>query len=140
MQSQVTRIASSTIIRCAIAKRRSFSYGVRFRFSGERRQPACNRRQLADGILCSASCRALRASSPRSPDRKRPAKRKNKAKFSVSFVFFVVNFTSDRMQEERKTPEMRAQMTDIERLRHSTAHVLVSCHAERSRDISRYYV
>jgi threonyl-tRNA synthetase len=28
------------------------------------------------------------------------------------------------MQEERKNPEMRAQMTDIERLRHSTAHVL----------------
>src|SRR5882724_8432130 len=46
----------------------------------------------------------------------------------------------NRMQEERKTPEMRAQMTDIERLRHSTAHVLVSCHVERSRDISRYYV
>ena len=44
------------------------------------------------------------------------------------------------MQEERKTPEIRAQMTDIERLRHSTAHVLVSCHVERSRDISRYYV
>src|SRR5207249_5270064 len=46
----------------------------------------------------------------------------------------------NRMQEDRKTPEMRAQMTDIERLRHSTAHVLVSCHVERSRDISRYYV
>src|SRR5438045_741255 len=30
------------------------------------------------------------------------------------------------MQEERKTPEMRAQMTDIERLRHSTAHVLAT--------------
>jgi threonyl-tRNA synthetase len=31
------------------------------------------------------------------------------------------------MSEERKTrktPEMRAQMTNIERLRHSTAHVL----------------
>src|SRR2546421_6316834 len=30
------------------------------------------------------------------------------------------------MQEERKTPEMRAQVTDIERLRHSTAHVLAT--------------
>src|SRR6201997_1007597 len=30
------------------------------------------------------------------------------------------------MQEESKTPEQRAQMTDIERLRHSTAHVLAT--------------
>src|SRR6476661_2185466 len=30
------------------------------------------------------------------------------------------------MNEERKTPEQRAQMTDIERLRHSTAHVLAT--------------
>jgi threonyl-tRNA synthetase len=30
------------------------------------------------------------------------------------------------MTEYRKTPEMRAQMTDIERLRHSTAHVLAT--------------
>ncbi len=30
------------------------------------------------------------------------------------------------MQEDRKTPEMRAQMTDIERLRHSAAHVLAT--------------
>jgi threonyl-tRNA synthetase len=30
------------------------------------------------------------------------------------------------MQEDRKTPEVRAQMTDIERLRHSTAHVLAT--------------
>jgi len=44
----------------------------------------------------------------------------------VSFVYFVVNFSAHRMQEERKTPEMRAQMTDIERLRHSTAHVLAT--------------
>src|SRR5438067_10087420 len=77
-------------------------------------------------ILCSASCRALRASSPRSPDRKRPAERKNKTKFSVSFVSFVVSFTAQQMQDDRKTPEMRAQMTDIERLRHSTAHVLAT--------------
>jgi hypothetical protein len=28
------------------------------------------------------------------------------------------------MSEERETPEMRAQMTNIECLRHSTAHVL----------------
>ena len=70
----------------------------------------------------------------------RIAARNNDAKFSVSFVFFVVNFTAQQMQDDRKTPEMRAQMTDIERLRHSTAHVLVSCHVERSRDISRYYV
>src|ERR1700730_232999 len=30
------------------------------------------------------------------------------------------------MAEERKTPEQRAQMTDIERLRHSAAHVLAT--------------
>jgi threonyl-tRNA synthetase len=30
------------------------------------------------------------------------------------------------MTEDRKTPEVRAQMTDIERLRHSTAHVLAT--------------
>src|SRR6202790_179685 len=30
------------------------------------------------------------------------------------------------MANERKTPEMRAQMTDIERLRHSAAHVLAT--------------
>src|SRR6188472_2426778 len=30
------------------------------------------------------------------------------------------------MTEERKTPEQRAQMTDIERLRHSAAHVLAT--------------
>jgi threonyl-tRNA synthetase len=30
------------------------------------------------------------------------------------------------MSEEHKTPEMRARMTDIERLRHSTAHVLAT--------------
>src|SRR5690349_22211986 len=30
------------------------------------------------------------------------------------------------MSEERKTPEMRAVMSDIERLRHSTAHVLAT--------------
>src|SRR6186713_3040493 len=30
------------------------------------------------------------------------------------------------MTEERKTPEQRAQMTDIERLRHSTAHVMAT--------------
>jgi threonyl-tRNA synthetase len=30
------------------------------------------------------------------------------------------------MSDERKTPEMRAQMTDIERLRHSCAHVLAT--------------
>src|SRR5437868_13523612 len=30
------------------------------------------------------------------------------------------------MEEERKTPVMRAQMTEIERLRHSAAHVLAT--------------
>src|ERR1700694_1590172 len=30
------------------------------------------------------------------------------------------------MADERKTPEMRAQMTDIERLRHSASHVLAT--------------
>ena len=30
------------------------------------------------------------------------------------------------MADERKTPEMRAQMTDIERLRHSAAHVMAT--------------
>jgi threonyl-tRNA synthetase len=38
----------------------------------------------------------------------------------------VVNFTAQQMQDDRKTPEMRAQMTDVERLRHSTAHVLAT--------------
>jgi len=89
--------------------------------------------------LWSASCPPLQASCLRSPDYSR-TERSGDAKFSVSFVFFVVNFTAQQMQDDRKTPETRAQMTDIERLRHSTAHVLVSCHVERSRDISRYYV
>src|SRR5205809_7664688 len=30
------------------------------------------------------------------------------------------------MNEERKTPEMREQMTDLERLRHSASHVLAT--------------
>src|SRR5919206_3332495 len=30
------------------------------------------------------------------------------------------------MDENRKTPEMRAQMSDIERIRHSCAHVLAT--------------
>src|SRR5438034_8896320 len=30
------------------------------------------------------------------------------------------------MNEERKTPEMRATMTDLERLRHSASHVLAT--------------
>ena len=51
--------------------------------------------------------------------------RRGDSKFFVSFLSFVVNFTRF-MQEERKTPDMRAQMTDIERLRHSTAHVLAT--------------
>jgi len=34
------------------------------------------------------------------------------------------------MQEERKTLEQRAQMTNIER--HLTAHLLASCHVDRS--------
>jgi threonyl-tRNA synthetase len=72
--------------------------------------------------LFSTSCRKPQ----RSPKCTRTAARKNDAKFSVSFMFFVVNFTANRMQEDRKTPEMRAQMTDIERLRHSTAHVLAT--------------
>ncbi len=46
------------------------------------------------------------------------------------------------MNEERKTPEMREQMTDIERLRHSASHVLAFCHSERgaaqSRNLSIY--
>jgi hypothetical protein len=36
------------------------------------------------------------------------------------------------MSDERKTPEQRAPMTDIKRLRHSAAHVLPRCHPERS--------
>ena len=40
--------------------------------------------------------------------------------------------------EDRKTLEQSAQMTDIERLRHSTAHVRTSCHVDRSGDISHY--
>jgi hypothetical protein len=38
-------------MRSVIVKRRCFSCDVRVRFSGERRQLACNRRQLADGIF-----------------------------------------------------------------------------------------
>src|SRR3954464_11928503 len=30
------------------------------------------------------------------------------------------------MQDDRKNPEQRAQMTDLERLRHSAAHVLAT--------------
>jgi len=55
---------------------------------------------------------------------------------------FVVNFDRFSMAEERKTPEMRAQMTDLERLRHSASHVLADCHSERakrSRGISQIY-
>jgi threonyl-tRNA synthetase len=47
-------------------------------------------------------------------------------KFFVSFVPFVVNFTAVLMNEERKTLEQREQMTDLERLRHSTSHVLAT--------------
>jgi threonyl-tRNA synthetase len=39
---------------------------------------------------------------------------------------FVVNFDRFSMTEERKTPEIRAQMTDLERLRHSASHVLAT--------------
>jgi len=39
---------------------------------------------------------------------------------------FVVNLDRFSMTEERKTPEMRAQMTDLERLRHSASHVLAT--------------
>src|SRR5436190_6046520 len=53
-------------------------------------------------------------------------------KFFVSFVRFVVNFTGHLMNEERKTLEQRATMTDLERLRHSASHVLAACHSERS--------
>src|SRR2546421_11356177 len=34
------------------------------------------------------------------------------------------------MAEDRKTPEVRAQMTDIERLRHSAAHVMATAIAK----------
>jgi hypothetical protein len=53
-------------------------------------------------------------------------------KFLVSFVGFVVNFTAELMKEVRKTLDERAQMTDLERLRHSASHVLEFCHSERS--------
>jgi threonyl-tRNA synthetase len=43
----------------------------------------------------------------------------------VSFTPFVVNFSAF-MSDERKTLEQRAQMTEIERLRHSAAHVLAT--------------
>jgi len=57
------------------------------------------------------------------------------SKFFVSFVVFVVNSSVipseveeslDRMSDERKTLEERAQMTNIERLRHSASHVLAT--------------
>jgi len=44
------------------------------------------------------------------------------------------------MNEERKRLEQRAQMTEIERLRHSTAHVLATpilCHSERNANPAR---
>jgi threonyl-tRNA synthetase len=44
------------------------------------------------------------------------------------------------MKEDRKTLDQRAQMTEIERLRHSTAHVLataIACHSEWSEAQSR---
>jgi len=45
----------------------------------------------------------------------------------VFFVPFVVNFHGFQpMSDERKTPEQRATMTDIERLRHSASHVLAT--------------
>jgi threonyl-tRNA synthetase len=47
-------------------------------------------------------------------------------KFFVSFVSFVVNFHRPFMKEERKTLDERAQMTDLERLRHSASHVLAT--------------
>src|SRR4030088_1245797 len=37
-----------------------------------------------------------------------------------------VKTKQNAMAEDRKTPEQRATMTDIERLRHSTAHVLAT--------------
>jgi hypothetical protein len=64
-------------------------------------------------------------------------------KFFVSFVGFVVNFTAELMKEERKTLDERAQMTDLERLRHSASHVLATvifCHSERSRPPRRSFV
>ncbi len=36
------------------------------------------------------------------------------------------NLSCFSVSDERKTPEQRAQMTDIERLRHSTAHILAT--------------
>src|ERR1700740_1496974 len=42
---------------------------------------------------------------------------------SVSYVYFPAPY---RMGEERKTPAQRARMTDLERLRHSCAHVLAT--------------
>ena len=48
-------------------------------------------------------------------------------KFFVFFMPFVVNFTDFQpMSDERKTPDQRATMTDIERLRHSASHVLAT--------------
>jgi len=56
-------------------------------------------------------------------------------KFFVSFVVFVVNSSVNsseveeslsRMSEERKTLEERAQMTDLEQLRHSASHALAT--------------
>jgi len=41
------------------------------------------------------------------------------------------------MKEDRKTLDERAQMTDLEPLRHSASHVLPFCHSERSEAESR---
>jgi hypothetical protein len=67
---------------------------------------------------------------------RRGEQRSGYSKFFVPFVSFVVNFSRLYMQEDRKTLEQRAQMTELERLRHSASHVLVFCHSERSRGIS----
>jgi threonyl-tRNA synthetase len=42
-------------------------------------------------------------------------------------LYFVIpSEVEESMAEERKTPEMREQMTDLERLRHSASHVLAT--------------
>jgi len=76
-------------------------------------------RRLADGILCS-QCESTAGLAARTPDRTVPESERTKRSLSV-LRFFVVKFTPIGLARERKTPEMRAQMTDIERSCNSTA-------------------
>jgi threonyl-tRNA synthetase len=60
------------------------------------------------------------------PTLRRPAIAKLAAPDTFLVIPSEVEESLKSMTEERKTPEMRAQMTDLERLRHSASHVLAT--------------